>query len=215
MITDGAPCADVSAHVQVSRLMDGYLATQLLYVAAVLGLADALAGAPQPADALARAVGAEPDALCRVLQGVLLDQAPVVARAWRRLASAGLVGRYTCVAGDFFAGVPPGGDAYLLSRVIHDWDDEAAVRILTNCRRAMGPEGTLLLVEVVLPTRASEQPAAIRMDLHMLTLLHGRERTAAEYERLLGTAGFRLMRVVPTRSPAGVSVIEAVPMALH
>jgi O-methyltransferase domain len=96
--------------------------------------------------------------------------------------------------------------------VIHDWDDEAAVRILTNCRRAMGQDGTLLLVEVVLPTRASEQPAPVRMDLHMLTLLHGRERTAVEYERLLGTAGFRAVRVVPTRSPAGVSVIEAVPM---
>jgi hypothetical protein len=85
--------------------------------------------------------------------------------------------------------VPAGGDAYLLSRVIHDWDHAAAVRILTNCRRAMGQDGTLLLVEMVLPTRASEQPAAIRMDLHKLTLLHGRERTAAVQERLLGTAG--------------------------
>ena len=73
MITDEAPCADVSAHVQVSRLMDGYLATQLLYVAAKLGLADALAGAPQSADALARAVGAEPDALCRVLRGLAAE----------------------------------------------------------------------------------------------------------------------------------------------
>lgn len=97
--------------------------------------------------------------------------------------------------------------------MIHDWDDEAAVRILTNCRRAMGQDGTLLLVEVVLPTCVSEQPAAIRMDLHMLTLLHGRERTAAVQERLLGTAGFRPVRVVQTRSPAGVGVIEAVPMA--
>jgi hypothetical protein len=101
----------------------------------------------------------------------------------------------------------------VLSRVIHDWDDEAAVHILTNCRRAVGQGGTLLLVEAVLPERACEQPAAIRMDLHMLALLHGQERTAAEYERLLGAAGFRLGRVVPTESPAGVSVIEAVPVA--
>jgi hypothetical protein len=73
MIADEAPCADVSAHVQVSRLMDGYLATQPLYVAAKLGLADALAGAPQSADALARAVGAEPDALCRMLRGLAAE----------------------------------------------------------------------------------------------------------------------------------------------
>jgi hypothetical protein len=346
MAADDALRAEAPAHMQVSRLMDGYLATQLLYVAAKLGLADALAEAPQAADTLARKVGAEPGALYRVLrglaaegvldehpdgrfgltalgtclcsavpnsqrgailargdlyygaatglleavqhgsvpfehvhrlgffeylaqhpdrgaafqasmadrarheaaevvaaydfgafqrlvdvggghgvllgsilaavpglQGLLLDRPSVVARASERLASAGLSGRCACVAGDFFTAVPPGGDAYLLSRVIHDWDDAAAVRILTNCRRAMGPEGTLLLVEVVLPTRASEQPAAIRMDLHMLTLLHGRERTAAEYERLLGVAGFRPVRIVPTRLPAGVSVIEAVPMA--
>jgi hypothetical protein len=77
----------------------------------------------------------------------------------------------------------------------------------------MGEDGTLLLVEVVLPMRAREGPAAIRMDLHMLTLLHGRERTAAAYERLLGAAGLRPVRIVPTRSPAGISVIEAVPMA--
>jgi hypothetical protein len=148
------------------------------------------------------------------LHGVLLDQPSVVARARERPVSAGLAGRCTCIAGDFFAGVPPGGDGYVLSRVIHDWDDAAAVRILTNCRRAMGQDSTLLLVGVVLPSRAREQPAAVHMDLHMLTLLHGRERSAAEYERLLATAGFRAVCVVPTRSPAGVSVIEAVPMAL-
>jgi hypothetical protein len=61
--------------------------------------------------------------------------------------------------------------------------------------------------------RASERPVAIRMDLHLFTLLHGRERAAAEYERLLGTSGFRSVRVMPTRSPPGVSVIEAVPIA--
>jgi len=102
----------------------------------------------------------------------------------------------------------------VLSRVIHDWDDEAAVRILANCHRAMGQSNTLVLVEAGLPERAREWPAAIRMDLHMLVLLHGRERTTAQYERLLGAADFRLRRVVPTHSPAGISVIEAVPVAL-
>jgi SAM-dependent methyltransferase len=148
------------------------------------------------------------------LQAVLLDRLPVVEWARERLEATGLAGRCEFVAGDFFESVPPGGDAYVLSRVIHDWDDEAAVHILTNCRRAMGQGGTLLLVEAVLPERARERPAAIRMDLHMLALLHGRERLVAEYERLLGAAGFRLERVVPTQSPAGVSLIEAVPTAL-
>jgi SAM-dependent methyltransferase len=147
------------------------------------------------------------------LQAVLLERPPVVERARERLEATGLAERCEFVAGDFFATVPLGGDAYVLSRVIHDWDDEAAVRILSNCRRAVGQGGTLLLVEAVLPERAREQPAAIRMDLHMLALLHGQERTAAEYERLLGAAGFRLGRVVPTESPAGVSLIEAVPVA--
>ena len=135
----------------------------------------------------------------------------MVERAREQLKMAGLAGRCEFIAGDFFAAVPPDGDAYVLSRVIHDWDDEAAVRILSNCRRAVRHGGTLLLIEAVLPEHAREQPAAIRMDLHMLALLHGRERTAAEYERLLGAAGFRLGRVVPTKSPAGVSVIEAMP----
>jgi hypothetical protein len=144
-------------------------------------------------------------------RGVLFDQPPVVEQAAERLATAGLADRCDFVPGDFFTGVPPGGDAYLLSRVIHNWDDEAALRILTNCRAAIGDRGFVLLVEAVLPELAREQPAAIRTDLVMLTLVHGRERTGAEYERLLRAAGFRLTRIVPTGSPVGISVIEATP----
>jgi hypothetical protein len=324
--------------------MDGYLITQLLYVAARLGIADALADGPGDAEAVAQAVGAQPDALRRVLrglaaegllyerpdgrfgltelgmclrdgvpgsqrgailargdvyyrataglldavvhggsafervhgvpffeylaqhpelgaafqgsmadrsrqeaadvvaaydfgrfarvvdvggghgilleailraapssQGVLLDRPPVVERARARLAAAGLGERCTFVPGDFFADVPTGGDAYLLSRVLHDWGDADAVRILEACRAAMDDHATLLLVEAELPELAREQPAAIRMDLHMLTLFHGRERTVAEYGRLLEAAGFKLVRAVPTRSPAGLAVVEAVP----
>jgi hypothetical protein len=145
------------------------------------------------------------------LHGVLLDRPSVEEPASARLEAAGLAERCTFVPGDFFAGVVPGGDAYLLSRVIHDWNDDESIQILANCRAAMGERGTLLLVEAILPELAKDQPAAIRMDLHMLTLLHGHERTVAEYQRLLEAAGFRLVRVVPTRSPAGVSVVEAAP----
>ncbi len=113
------------------------------------------------------------------------------------------------VGGDFFEQVPAGADAYLLSRVLHDWDDDAARRVLTVCRTAMRPDSVLLVVEAVLPERAAEDPAAVRMDLTMLVLLHGRERTAAEYAALCGAAGLRLTRDVPT--DAGVHVLEVRP----
>ncbi|MGY1634858.1 methyltransferase [Geodermatophilus sp. SYSU D01186] len=115
------------------------------------------------------------------------------------------------VGGDFFEVVPGGADAYLLSRVLHDWDDEDAVRVLRTCRAAMRPDSVLLVVEAVLPERAVDDPAAVRMDLHMLVLLHGRERTAAEYAALLEEAGLRLVTDVPTA--AGVHVLEARPAA--
>ena len=113
----------------------------------------------------------------------------------------------SAAGGDFFTEVPAGADAYLLSRVIHDWDDADAVAVLRTCRRAMPVGDALLLVEAVLPERAVDDPAAIRMDLHMLALLRGRERTEAEYAALLDVAGFALTRVVPTG--AGVHVLEA------
>lgn len=321
----------------LARAMDGFVTTQLLYVAAKLGIADALAGGPRTGAQLAEAVGADAAALTRVLRGLaveevvdelpggrfaltpmgatlhalegpiiaraelyyvaatgLLDavrhggvpfervhgerffehlghdpdreaafQASMAARAAReahdvvdaydfraarqlvdvgggngvllaailraapqlratlldrpaavpaarsRLEADGLAARAECLAGDFFAAVPAGGDTYLLSRVIHDWDDDDAQRILACCRAAMPAAGRLLIVEAVLPELARESPEAIRMDLHMLILLGARERTEAEYWRLLDRAGLTLRRVFPTASPAGLSVLEA------
>ena len=143
------------------------------------------------------------------LHGLLFDRTEAVERAERRLAAAGLDARCECVAGDFFAAVPPGADAYLLSRVIHDWDDDDAHCILARCREAMPPGSRLLLVEAILPERARDGPEAVRMDVHMLMLLGARERTADEYRRLLAGAGFALRRVVPTESPADLGVLEA------
>ncbi|TFV78354.1 hypothetical protein E4P39_03810 [Blastococcus sp. CT_GayMR19] len=113
------------------------------------------------------------------------------------------------VGGDFFTRVPGGADAYLLSRVLHDWDDADALRVLRTCRAAMRPDSLLLVVEAVVPERAVDDPAAVRMDLHMLVLLHGRERTVAEYATLLDAAGLHLTADVPTG--AGVHVLEARP----
>jgi hypothetical protein len=110
-------------------------------------------------------------------------------------------------AGDFFEAVPADADAYLLSRVLHDWDDRDAVRILRTCAAAMRPDSVLVVVEAILPERAVEDPAAVRMDLHMLVLLGGRERTLAQYDTLLAAAGLR--RTAQARTDAGVRVLEA------
>ena len=143
------------------------------------------------------------------LRGVLVDRPEAVERARARLARAGLDDRSECLVGDFFASLPPGADAYLLSRVIHDWDDADARRILATCREAMAADARLLLVEAIVPERAQDGPEAVRMDLHMLMLFSARERTEAQFRRLLADAGFELQRAVPTGSPAALSVLEA------
>lgn len=319
---------DASPGERLARLADGYLVTQLLHVAAALGVADALAAGARSADELAGEVGADPAVLERVLRGLaaegVLDErpgrrfaltptgellraehpdsqrGPVLARgglyygalaglldavrgggtpfeiahglpffahldahperaaafqasmaARSRREAAAVVAAYDFsafgslvdvgggtgvllaavlaahpdmtatlfdrpevvarsdlpgVGGDFFTAVPAGADAYLLSRVVHDWDDAEAVTLLRTCRRAMGAEAVLLLVEALLPERAADDPAAVRMDLHMLALLHGRERTRAEFAGLLAAAGLRLTRVLPA---GPVHVLEA------
>jgi hypothetical protein len=152
------------------------------------------------------------EAILRATPGVhalLLDRPEAVERAAARLSAAGLASRSECVEGDFFAAVPPGADAYLLSRVIHDWNDSDARRILGRCREAMPPDARLLLVEAIVPERAQDGPEAIRMDVHMLMLFGARERTEEEFRALLARAGFVLRRIVPTRSPAGLSILEA------
>jgi O-methyltransferase domain/Dimerisation domain len=328
---------------QLSRLIDGFLTTQLLYVTAKLGIADVLAGGPKTAQAIADAVGADPEALARMLRGLVLEgvlaeegdgryaltelgawlrddapgsmrgavlargdlyyraggsllqtardgeaafdsafgerffdhlarnpdeeavfQASMAARSEREAADVvaaydfgelrgivdvgggpgillaailrafpeltgtlvdrpaalakararfegdGLGNRCSCVAGDFFVSLPPGADAYLLSRVIHDWDDGDALRILATFRESMTAESRLLLVEAMLPERAHDGPEAVHMDLLMLLLFgEARERTEAQYRRLLEAGGFGVTGIFPTRSPAGLSIIEA------
>jgi len=331
--------ATVIPEAQTVRLMDGYLTTQLLYVAATLGIADELAEGPRSATELAQAVGARTGPLARVLRGLaiegvieeredgrfaltaagaglselrgpllargelyyraagglldavrdggipfervhgepffahldrhpdrqsafeasmaarsereardvvavyefdqlhtlvdvgggrgvllaailesapslrgaLVDRPDAVQAARARFAALGLNDRCECIVGDFFTGLPRGADAYLLSRVLHDWDDERAVRILSTCRAAMPADGRLLLVEAISPERAVDCPEAVRMDLHMLILFGTRERSEAEYRRLLADAGLTLHQIAPTESSAGLSVLEASP----
>jgi hypothetical protein len=141
-------------------------------------------------------------------KGVLFDLPSVVEGAGRALDAAGVTQRCTVTAGSFFDSVPNGGDAYLLKSIIHDWDDASALTILRNVRAAIGPDGKLLLLELVLPEGAPPHPGML-LDIDMLVNTGGRERTAPEYADLLLRAGFRQTRVIPTAGPS--SIVEAVP----
>ena len=142
------------------------------------------------------------------MHGVLFDRPHVVREALTLLKARGVEQRVTIEAGDFFETVPSGGDAYLLSHIIHDWNEEQCLAILGHCRRVMKPDGRLLIVETVLPAGDTPHQGKIQ-DMVMLVVPGGQERTEAEYASLLGKARFRLARVVPTDSV--VSVVEAVP----
>jgi alkyl hydroperoxide reductase subunit AhpC/SAM-dependent methyltransferase len=142
-------------------------------------------------------------------RGILYDLPHVVRDAPALIQSRGLTDRVMIEAGSFFERVPVGGDAYLLSHVIHDWSEAQCLTILGHCRRAMNPGGRLLLIEMVLPPGNAPHPGKM-LDMVMLVGPGGQERTEPEYRKLLAQAGFRLTRVVPTES--AVSVIEAVPV---
>ena len=142
------------------------------------------------------------------LTGVLFDAPSVAEAAKDTIAAAGLEGRCERVGGDFFASVPAGGDAYVLSHILHDWPVDACHTILRNCREAMNAGGRILIIEMVLPPGAEPHPGKI-LDVVMLAVPGGRERTADEYGELLAPVGLRVERVVPTTSP--VSVVEALP----
>lgn len=152
---------------------------------------------------LATVLGAYP-----ALQGVLFDQPHVVSGAATLLASAGVADRCRIIGGSFFASVPEGCDAYLLSRVIHDWPDEDALRILQAVRRAAPGDAALLLIERVIGP-PNTGPDSGFSDLNMLVAAGGRERTGEGYADLLQASGFRLSRIVS----AGIySVLEAAPI---
>lgn len=138
--------------------------------------------------------------------GILFDLPEVVSNASATFERFGITDRCRAIGGDFFNVVPAGGDAYLLSTVIHDWDDERAGAILRRTGAAMQPHGRVLIVENVIPADDTPHPGKF-IDLEMLVIAGGQERTEAQYEALLRRAGLRLTRVVPTA--AQVSIVEA------
>ena len=146
----------------------------------------------------------------RALRGVRLELPLVVAGARAPLLAAGVADRCDIVEGDFFAAVPDGGDAYLLSAILHNWDDDHALQILQNCRRVMPGHGKLFVAERIVPEGNAPSPAKL-LDVTMLVQHGGQQRTEAECRALFARAGFQLSRVVPT-TPSGICVLEGVPV---
>lgn len=140
------------------------------------------------------------------LQGILYDRPSVVDAARAELKSSEFGSRCRIEGGDFFTGVPAGGDVYFLKHIIHDWDDERSAVILRNCRDAMTAGGKVLVIEGVMPP--GNEPSNSKLwDVVMLALTSGgRERTEEEYAELYAQAGLSLTRVVPTN--AVVSIVE-------
>jgi hypothetical protein len=138
---------------------------------------------------------------------IIFDQPAVVESAPLVLRGLGVEGHYELVAGDFFDSVPSGGDVYVLKDIIHDWDDDAALRILHSVRTAMPTDARLLVIERMVPT-GNEPFVGKDVDITMLALTGGLERTESEYRRLLDLADLRLNHTIPTSTPS--SVIEAV-----
>jgi hypothetical protein len=187
------------------------------FTGAMAGLTDgikaqALAGyALPPGELVADIGGADGTVLTTLLdadptrRGVIFDLPHVVPAAHGRLERLGLTDRVTVVAGDFFHTVPA-ADVYLLSMVLHDWDDDAAARLLRTIAAAADPGARLVALELVVPP--GNAPHLSKMiDLTMLGMLTGRERTATEHAELLAAAGFRCDRVLPTPGP--FSIVEA------
>ena len=143
------------------------------------------------------------------MRGIVCDLPYIEKQAAERIEAAGAAGRCAFEAGDFFERAPQGADAHLLKFILHDWNDEDSIRILRSCRAALPPAGRLLVIEVVVPEE-NRPDFSHWMDLNMLVMTGGKERTAAEYESLFRRGGFRLERIVPTAGP--FSVIDARPV---
>jgi hypothetical protein len=145
----------------------------------------------------------------RTLKGVLFDLPPVIARAQndQHVTAPGVSERCTLAAGDFFLAVPEGGDAYLMKYILHNWDDESCVKILSNCRQAMKRSGRVLVADPVISTGNTREWGKL-LDIQMMVLLRGKERTKQEFAALFKKAGLKLTRVIATDCP--LSLVEAV-----
>jgi ubiquinone/menaquinone biosynthesis C-methylase UbiE len=141
-------------------------------------------------------------------QGILFDQPQVVAGADAVLAAEGASNRVAKIGGDFFAEIPVEADLYLMKFIIHDWNDEQSETILNNLAKSAKPGAKVLLIETVVEEADNVPSMSKVMDLNMLVMTGGKERTEKEYAALFEKTGFKLTRVIPTPSPT--QIVEAV-----
>lgn len=142
------------------------------------------------------------------VRGVLFDQPQVVANMTGIEASA-IRERCEPIGGDFFESVPAAADAYIMKRILHDWDDEAAIRLLLRCREAMNTDARVLVIDAVMQAGNAPDPNKF-MDVSIMALTRGRERSETEFQRLFTEAGLRCTEVFPTELPSTLSIIEGV-----
>ncbi|UCF96924.1 MAG: hypothetical protein JSV89_17345 [Spirochaetaceae bacterium] len=150
-------------------------------------------------------------AVCPTLTGIVADLAPLSAAVEKAIQARGIGERCRFVQCDFFKGVPAGSDAYILANILHDWPDEKAAEILKNCRRAMAADATLLILEMIVPSGNAPSVAKL-LDLEMMVVTGGRERSQGEFRRLLDSAGFSLQRILPIDQD--LALLEASPQVL-
>lgn len=147
-----------------------------------------------------------------MLTAAVLDMPEVIPAARKRFPvnDPAVSSRLEYVGGDMFQSVPP-ADAYIMKHIIHDWDDERCIRLLTNCRQTMRGDGRVICVDSVLPPMgdASETPAKL-LDITMLVFITGKERTRTQWEELYRAAGLEIRKVTPIQDNFGTSIIEGV-----
>ncbi len=142
-----------------------------------------------------------------LMEGIVADTPSVIQKTGKMIQARGIEDRCQAVECDFFKKIPSGSDAYLMSNILHDWPDEQCQIILTNCHRAMKTESRLLVVEMVIAPGNGPSVAKL-LDLEMLVITGGRERTEAEFNNLFVSSGFKLSRIIPTKE--SVCVIEGI-----
>ena len=140
------------------------------------------------------------------VRGILYDQ-PHVLQDEAKLLVAGQRNRCDLMPGDFFQSVPHDGDVYVLKRILHDWSDTEAVRILRACRAALKPTARILVMDAVIKPGNDPDPNKL-LDVGIMALTKGRERTVADFERLFAAAGLKISRVIPPTPPSPMSIVE-------
>ncbi|MBS1530800.1 MAG: methyltransferase [Bacteroidetes bacterium] len=141
-------------------------------------------------------------------RGIVFDQEYVVKETQKELIMKDFAARCNVEAGSFFNHVPAGADAYLMKLVLHDWNDMQAMTILTSCSNAMRKDSKLLIVEALIPEGNTPHPGKF-MDINMMAMTGGKERTEKEFCELFAYAGLKLSRVIHTHSPV-FSILEVI-----